>query len=92
MLTTYRMENHTGWGNSIGWSKYPTRIDGHLARKPKDGDYVTCAMESGRVGVFQVTSVEHCGDPADMFFADVKPIGYEDELDIPAEARRKTNE
>jgi predicted nucleic acid-binding protein len=61
-----------------------------LARKPEKGDYVTCQMKSGKVGVFQVVKVDHCRDPDDMFFADVKPLGYADEMNIPDEAPSKT--
>ena len=86
---TYRMENHTGWGDRIGWSDYPKRINGHLSQKPSKGDYITCEMKSGKIGVFRVASIEYCRDPQDMFFANVEPLGYEDELSIPAESLAK---
>lgn len=78
-MNTYRIENHQGWGNRIGWSKYPTDINGHLSRKPVAGDFIICQMKTGRNGVFKVTEVEYMRDPPDMFFATVEPLGYEDE-------------
>jgi hypothetical protein len=77
------MENHSGWGNRISWGNYPDRINGHLTPRPNVGDYVTCEMKTRRHGVFRITAIEYCHDPPDMFFADVEPIGYEDELKEP---------
>ena len=71
------------------WLKYPMKITGHLTNIPNKGDYVTCQMKSGRVGVFQVLEVKHCHDPRDMFFADLDPLGYADELEIPDELPMK---
>jgi hypothetical protein len=75
----YRMEQHKGWGNRIGWFQFPTRIEGHLRDRPKAGDRVTCQMKSGKVGVFEVREVDLMRDPPDQFFATVEPLGYEDD-------------
>lgn len=70
------MEDHRGWGNSIAWTDWPKmKVHGHLYRKPEVGDILVCKFTSGAVHEFQFTDVEYCGNPRDMFFADVKHIG-----------------
>lgn len=64
----------------VSWSNFDQRrVVGHSYR-PQVGDAMTCKMQSGRVAVFQITSVERCSDPHNMWFADVIDMGYEDEL------------
>ena len=58
------------------------RLTGWMTCKLKKGDYVSSEMASGRRMIFKVTKVENCSSPSDMFFATVKDIGYEDELDV----------
>lgn len=88
---TYRFENHRGWGNRIGWLNYPNKIEGHLSKKPEIGDFVTCKMQSGKVGVFRVLKIRDFSDPPDQFFCDVEALGYEDELPpIPEEIFQKS--
>lgn len=63
-------------GPSIFWHDYDRRrICGHVGR-PKPGDVVTTKMQSGKIGVFEITKVNWCGDPQNMYFADVKDVGY----------------
>ena len=78
-----------GWGDRIQWMTFPTGIVGWKDRLPNDGDYLTCEMKSGRVGVFQMKNVKPCGDPRDMFFADTEALGYVDEIgfDLPPKPR-----
>lgn len=61
---------------SIYWQDYDRRrIVGHIGR-PRPGDVVTCKMQSKKIAVFEITKVEWCGDPSNMYFADVKDVGY----------------
>lgn len=63
-------------GLDIGWQSWERRtIVGHSGR-PKIGDVFTAKMESGKIGVFEVVNVRWCGDPSNMYFADVKDVGY----------------
>lgn len=73
-----------GWGDRISFSEWPSlRVNGHKTPKPVVGDVLTSAMESGKTLVFLFVSVEPCGDPPDMFFGTVEPVGYADELKWP---------
>ncbi len=73
-----RMEDHTGWGNHIGWFDFDSRrVDGHMSPIPEVGDYIIAKMQSGKRGVFEIIQVKWCVDPHDQFFATVKDIGYE---------------
>jgi hypothetical protein len=73
-----------GWGDAITWFDFKTgRVSGHKTPKPKVGDVLTSQMQSGKIGVFLFASVEPCGDPPDMFFGTVTPVGYADELRWP---------
>lgn len=79
----YDASKHTGWGNSIDWSDYDNRrVVGWLHRKPVVGDEILFRMKSGKTSRYAVLKVEYCGDPRDMFFADVMDIGYEGEAPI----------
>jgi len=55
-------------------------VGGHLNPLPRIADQITFEMQSGRIGVYKFTDVKPCGDPPDMFFADVKWLGYVDEI------------
>jgi hypothetical protein len=33
-------------------------------------------MQSGKRAFYVITKIKPCGDPADMFFGDILPIGY----------------
>jgi hypothetical protein len=60
----------------IHWFDYDRRrIVGHTG-KPKVGDVFTSKMKSGKIGVFEVTKVDWQMDPRNMYFADVKDVGY----------------
>lgn len=64
----------SGWG--IYWQDYDRRVVcGHEGR-PKKGDVFTSKMVSGKIGVFEVINVRWRGDPSNMYFADVKDVGY----------------
>lgn len=63
-------------GPSIYWMNFDKRIIcGHVGR-PKIGDVITTKMQSGKIGVFEIIKVEWCTDPNNMYFADVKDVGY----------------
>ncbi len=65
-----------GMNGSIFWQDYDRRrVCGHIGR-PREGDVVTCKMQSKQLGVFRITKVDWCGDPSNMWFADVKDVGY----------------
>lgn len=65
-----------GDGINFYWSNYDKRVVcGHDGR-PQRGDVFTCKMQSGKIAVFEVIKVRWCGDPSNMFFADVKDVGY----------------
>lgn len=85
---------HDGWGHHVEWFDGgkgiheresedcigELRVWGHLPSIPKVGDRLTSKMQSGRVGVFEFVEVDQMSNPLDMFFAWVKPLGYEDEV------------
>lgn len=77
---TWKMWEHTGWGDAMRWADYDRReITGHLTPKPKTGDVVLAKMQSGRVAQFIVKQVEHCDGVPDQFFAKVSDGQYETE-------------
>ena len=61
---------------SVYFHNYEHRvIVGHIGH-PRVGDVFTTKMKSGKIGVFEVVAVRWCGDPSNMYFADVKDVGY----------------
>ena len=54
---------------------YSRVICGHVGQ-PRVGDVFTTKMVGGKIGVFEVVDVRWCGDPANMYFADVRDVGY----------------
>jgi hypothetical protein len=80
-----------GWGNSIQWFSYPERVNGWKTPMPQVGDILTCEMKSGNTGVWIFTSVEPCGDPADMFFAHVFGLGYSTEVGFALKPEQEGN-
>lgn len=73
-----------GWGDAINWMNIEPnkngeyRVVGWKTPKPQTGDKLESKMESGKIGVFVFKAIEHCGDPQDMFFANVVDVGYLD--------------
>lgn len=65
-----------GWGNKIDWWG-TNRVVGWKMPLPEVGDFLLAKMESGQVGRYRFDTVERCGDPKDMFFADVSWVEYE---------------
>lgn len=73
-----------GWGDAINWMDTKSRrVVGWKTPKPQKGDFLKSPMKSGKVGIFKFGAIEHCGDPHDMFFANVKDVGYEGEVKLP---------
>lgn len=75
-----------GWGNRIEWT-YPNqfkdvenqktfRCHGWKTPRPNVGDTLLAEFESSWI-TFEFVSVDYCDDPADMFFATVRPIKQE---------------
>lgn len=82
MSREYTMGNV--WGDSIQWSdiaafnrpftdKSIFRVTGWKSNKPKPGDTLKAEFEKSWIW-FRFKKVEPCGDPHDMFFADVSPF------------------
>ena len=70
-----------GWGNHIAWSTCPTKTDGvkgsivgFSRRFPKVGELVVSRLQSGRYFYCAIMKVEPCGNPHDMFFADIEVV------------------
>lgn len=78
------------WGDAIGYMRFPDKVHGHKQTFPRPGDILITRMAHGAdlVSIFQ--TVEPCGNPNDMFFADVEPIGRVDE--VPIEVRVNIDE
>lgn len=76
-----------GWGDSILLDEKQEEVNvyrcyGWKSRIPKVGDILTHTGKNGVTGekvlaVFQFKKIEPCENPRDMFFADIKLIGYE---------------
>lgn len=72
------------WGAAINWWRFAPEKDtfkvvGWLYRIPMVGDELRSVMKSGRTARFVFVSVEPQRDPPDMFFAEVRPLGYLEE-------------
>lgn len=71
-----------GWGDNIQvFGDWP--IDSELLKvvgwknpMPKEKDILLIPMQSGQTLKCAFVKINYCGDPADMFFADVKAIEY----------------
>jgi hypothetical protein len=71
------------WGNNIGWSQpeqfqkisdHKTfKVYGHCPRIPKVGQTLLGEFVNSWIK-FEFVEVRPCGNPSDMFFAEVKPI------------------
>lgn len=65
------------WGHRISINNWEKRkIDGHMSPMVEEGQTFGYRMESGKVGVFEITEVERQTDPRDQFFGEVKDVGY----------------
>jgi hypothetical protein len=76
-----------GWGDAIQWSdvkqfdgtmttKSRYSVMGWKTPKPKVGHTLRAEFEKSWM-IFEFIEIRPCGDPADMFFATVKPIRQE---------------
>jgi hypothetical protein len=75
----FDMRERKTWGNRISWDDFDKRrLNGHTTPRPRLGDEIRSAMQSGGVGRFRVVDVDYCADPHDMWFATVEDIGYVD--------------
>jgi len=80
-----------GWGDAINMWRWPKKlgdickVEGHKNPKPIKGDLLLMPMESGKTLLTQFTKVEPCGDPPDMFFADIKEVDYVENMDEAAQ-------
>lgn len=77
------------WGDRIEWRDFEKGgVTGWKQRIPEVGDWLLCEMKSGRTGLYRFAEVEPCGDPHDMFFAEMEAVDYVD-VD-PSEAATKS--
>lgn len=67
----YRTWEHTTWGDSIQWVGNNT-FTGWLYRIPQKGDTIVARGRNGELLYYRAYKVRRCGDPPDMFFADVR--------------------
>ena len=72
--------NEGGWGQNIRLSSPETfdvfqknSLAGHSQRLPKIGDKISGEFQKSWI-LFQFVSVIPCGNPADMFFAEVETV------------------
>jgi len=72
-----------GWGDDIRVDQWPRKdnpdrasVIGWKNPKPRVGDKLKVPMKSGKTLLCEFVEVRYCGDPADMFFADVKALDY----------------
>lgn len=73
-----------GLGDRIEWCFWDlwNEVVGWKTPKPSVGDLIESKMESGKIGVFELTEIKEFDDPKDMFFGKVKFVGYKEELEI----------
>ena len=72
------------WGRTITWDEFPYRLHGWWSPLPCENDILLSdRLESGRTGAWRFAKVRACGDPQDMFFAEMEPLGYTDEINLP---------
>lgn len=67
------------WGDDFMWVHEWTRLGGWKTPLPNKGDRIEIPMTSGKTGLYKIKKIDYCGDPPDMFFADVSFIGYKEE-------------
>jgi len=76
-----------GWGSRISIWHWPERegdrctVHGHKNPRPVKGDLLLIPMQSGKTLLAQFIAMELCNDPPDQFFADVKEVGYVEDMD-----------
>ena len=71
-----------GWGNSIQFTNEKMeRVYGFKRARPENGDFLKCPMQSGKTAVWRFCDVELKRDPSDMFFANIKPVGYREDIE-----------
>lgn len=45
----------------------------------KEGDLLRVPMQNGKTALLKFVNFKRCDDPADMYFADLEDVGYEEE-------------
>lgn len=72
-----------GWGDNVSIMDWPKKDDedlasvvGHKNPPPRVGDELVVPLKSGKKMLCEFVSVNLCGDPADMFFGDIKVLEY----------------
>jgi hypothetical protein len=70
---------HQRWGHAIH-DINDSHICAHSTPLPVEGDVILRKMQSGKVGRFELSNFKTFSDPRDMWSADVKFVGYKDEV------------
>lgn len=84
---TYDISN--GWGDTIllwrGWIKDSKvqKVYGFKQNIPQYADLLRLPMKSGKIMICKFIHIERAQGVSDMFFADVKCLGYEGEEPFP---------
>lgn len=73
------------WGNSIKFSSPPEnvkggdilRVVGWKPSRPRKDDLLRMRLASNKVAIAIFLKVDLCNDPNDMFFGNVKLLGYD---------------
>lgn len=73
----WNVANCTSWGNRISVKNH-TEADGHTTPQADVGDVLITPMKSGKVMRYEITAIHQCLDPGDMWFAQLKGLGYEE--------------
>lgn len=88
----YMWDQRGGWGDAIQFfNEYEhgaetQSVVGWQSNKPRIGDYFRVPFGKGQA-IFEFTSIRRCGDPPDMFFADIVLLGYEKDLELDEHVR-----
>lgn len=73
----YKYWEHSTWGDNIEWRQTDEpfhKVVGWLSRLPKNGDKLLYQTENDDIAVGYFVNVEYCGNPKDMFFAEIIPV------------------
>lgn len=73
----YKLWEHRTWGDNIEIRKVHEKyfsVVGWLQRLPKLGDELIYETPEGQIALGCFINVEYCGNPKDMFFADIVPL------------------
>ena len=85
--------DHGGvWGDNIQFSGKMAdgRVVGWKGHMPRRGDLLFVRTQSDLVSVWRFEATRRAGNPRDMFFGEVTPMGYVGEIDMPPATRHSS--